>query len=337
MKRVAISILCISALLHVVTAQPNSRLDYEKWLYVDFSTTGLPKINSVIVFDNTVYFDFDDGQFQSDSDWYFSDNPWSARLRQPNNWSALTNAEVLPFATSVFDEGLSQLEWEEYLGRTETLINISTQGDLIYVMNEKVLHIIDLPANLVINVDYQIGVHCALPDGKPLDGNNVPDDNILVLRCYDVLHFTAGLNELQTISDPKKIELGVLRAFDSCSRCEHENTQASSGNNSKLQVIWFEQWSEEIDSPEYIRLDQTDDFGVRKLGGIEVDDRLVRYNLATNEYQELSVKARHPMKTWLYSLEQVFSANGKWLIVVQTRDHTLIRNLSNNYKQEEKQ
>lgn len=311
---------------------------------------------------------YDDPVFQSDAEWYFRDLPrkpsvqslledhsqlehsqiqaltdtealaqanaiWEDILKT-STWSLLEHSQIQTLTHGVFEEALAQagVIWEDLLQDDNTVIKVSANGNLLYVVNDWWLHLIDLPANVVVVISYTNGMYCGIPDEKSIesiDQDRLPDDRTEIRRCYHLFDLS-GTGLMYSMKDPKNIQLSVLKALDSRSPFEYEKMPASIEQHLNPPVIWLQE------DHEYIKWDDAYNTGIRGLSGIAVEGHLVRYTVLTHDYPELLEGTLSPRSTrvilMLNALEQILSGNGKWLLTVQSREHDLIRNLSNMYK-----
>ncbi len=348
MKRIIIAVFSILMFSGAIAAQTVS-------CYSDFETCpdNFPPDADVIFEARHIRF-VDEPTFERDADWYFFDD--SSRA-----WSSLDYVQISPFATVAFDEAFDQLGWEAYLEDADTAIEVRADGNAIYVMDEKELHLIDLSTNLVFSILYrEYGTSCTAPDGKRLDWYEDEDawrelsekGGTRIVRCRYGFDFQYANARLRTINDPEFIKAGVLKVLNSSSPFYEEKMRFNIEHQLNPPEIWFYHSTPPDYRPFFeifLKLDGTyeDDLeygtiGLRIFGFIDLHDRLVRWDIAgqrmLRDYGGIRRK-RYVRSAMLNSLERALALTpGKLLLWVETGDdNTLIRNLSTMYTQEEKQ
>ena len=340
MKRIMIavfSILILPGALAAQTEDPFSYFSVETSAFSFFEGVNKPPRGSIIVYGSAL--GIGDYIHHNDADWYYNDLPRGRpRRSRPEVWSSLEHAQVQNQTADVFEEALGELTWDEYLQRDDTLIKVTANGNVIYVLNEHVLHVIEMSSNIVITIDYLEGVDCLT-----LAGGMVPtdlrSDLILVVRCYHILHLAFGHIEVRSMKDAASIKSSVLQTLNALSPFEDEKTYLSAHHYLNPPEIWiYERPADDSSHGRYVKLDDMFDLGVRDLRRIAFGEDIIRLEFNSIDYSfDQAAKLRTRIAI-MGSLERILSANGKWLLEVSSwGEPILIRNLSNMYVQGDKQ
>ena len=278
--------------------------------------------------------------YTSDADWYYNELPRGKRRIGPNVYSSLNHAQVQNLISSTFEEALDQLTWEEYLRRDDTLIEVTANGNMIYVMNDDVLHLIDFPANVVMTIDYSSGLRCSELEGDP-DLYDLPAGETAVLRCIYGVLLGPGSSRIRLMKDPEIIKTGVLQALNSVSPFEHARLDMSMAQYLNPPEIWLHDMSygNSLGDQNSFNLETTFDYGVRGLNEIGFGEHRVRRDFSSEKPQRMPGEQLRARSAILSSIERILSSKGqKWLLEVSGwGEPILIRNLSNIYMREEKQ
>ena len=340
MKRIMIAVFMIFILPSWVAGQsddPFAIVSSESTYFGFIEAVGTVPTGSIIVFGRPRK--YEEHIYTSDGDWYFNELPRGKPRTGPNVYSSLNHAQVQNLINDIFEEALGRLTWEEYLQRDDTLIEITTNWNVAFVMNEDVLHIIDFPANVVMTIDYTSGLRCSALEGDP-DPHDLPPGVTVVLRCYYGVMLGPGFTSIRLMRDPETIKIGVLRALNSLSPFEHERLDVSIAHYLNPPEIWLYDLSYGSGPGDYrsFNLENTFDDGVRGLHEIGFGEHRRRVDFSSGEGKEIPGDELYARSAILSSLERILSSNGKWLLEVSRwGEPILIRNLSNMYGQEEKQ
>jgi len=340
MKLIMIAVFSILILPGAVAAQsddPFAIISKDTTVFGFLEGVGIPPRGSIIVYGSP--FRFHEDIYYNDADWYFNDLPRGRpRRSRPEVWSSLNHAQVQNLIAEVFEEALGEFTWEEYLQKDNTLIRVTANGNVIYVINEDVLHVIDMSSNVVITIDYVKGVRCSTLEGEGIP-DDLPPDKTIVMRCYHVLHLNVSNPDVRLMKDPASIKIDVLQALNSLSPFEYEKTHMSIYHHLSPSEIWFYDWPSDDTGPiKYIKLDDRFNLGVRMLSEIAFGEHLIRIDFRTHEYSSVQEDQLRARDVILSSLERILSANGKWLLEVSGwGEPILIRNLSTLYTREETQ
>lgn len=279
--------------------------------------------------------------FENDADWYFYDSATTS-------WSTLDHAEILPFATGVFDEEYDRLGWEAYLEDADTAIEVRADGNTIDVMDELTLHLINISAGYVLSMPFsEFGTSCTAPNGKHLEDWEALqiEGDTRILRCRHGFLFAYERAQLRTIEDPELIRTGALNVLNSVSPFGFEKMRFSIEHRLNPPEIWY------YDSADYgprwqiyLKLDGTyaDDLehetlGSQRLAAISLHDRLVLFDFETLEGQDLwdGIERKRDARSALLNIfpRALILTPAKWLLRVETGDdNSLTRNLSSRYK-----
>jgi len=341
MKRILIAVVCIFIGLQVVVGQIVYCNLHSDTCPDDFP----PNADIIIGGDYTTIYGTD--ILESDADWYFYDGA-------TRTWSTLVHSQIQPFASSVFDEEFDHLGWEEYLKDNDTFIQITEDGNVIYVFDETRLHLIDFLANVVLSIPYSYSSSVSSSSCRTLNGKRIDRQYLLdsrpngkrIIRCYHQFDFTNPDVEIRAMKDHKNIKLSVLKVLNLINPFEYEKIHARIEHHLNPPEIWFYDIYEYGLMPEiYIKFDSTyidglgeDGLGPQRFGSISLHPRLVQYDSETVKYLDLSEGKegkRRARSQVLHTLEHVLSSTGKWLLIMKSEEHTLIRNLSNIYLKKE--
>ena len=340
MKKIMTAVFLIFILPTAIAGQsddPFAIVSSESTYFGFIEAVGTVPTGSIIVFGRP--WKFEEHIYTSDSDWYFNEQPRGKRRIGPNIYSSISHVQVQNLISGTFEEALGQLTWEEYLQKDDTLIKVTANGNVIYVINDDVMHIIDHSANVIMTIDYTSGLRCSALDGNP-DTYDFPSGEVVVLRCYYVVGLGPGFTSIRLMKDPENIKIGVLQALNSLSPFEHEKLDMCIAHYLNPPEIWLYDLSYGSDPGDHrsFNLEDTFDDGVRGLHEIGFGEHRVRVDFISNKGKEIPGDQLRARSAILNSIERILSSNGKWLLEVSSwGEPILIRNLSNMYVQEEKQ
>ena len=279
--------------------------------------------------------------FENDADWYFYDSVTTS-------WSTLHHAEILPFATGVFDEEYDRLDGKHIWKMLTLQLKSGLGGNTIDVMDELTLHLINISAGYVLSMPIvnlgqaaqrQMAKHLEDWEALQIEGDT------RILRCRHGFLFAYERAQLRTIEDPELIRTGALNVLNSVSPFDFEKRRFGIEHRLNPPEIWY------FDSADYgprgqiyLKLDGTyaDDLehetlGSQRLAVISLHDRLVLFDFETLEGQDLwdGIERKRDARSALLNIfpRALILTPAKWLLRVETGDdNSLTRNLSSRYK-----
>lgn len=275
---------------------------------------------------------YSEQNFSGDGNWYYSGDTaytWSefdhlSDIRAPVGMPT-------PFPT-YFDGGINELYLGEYQEVRKHRAHIIRDENIVYIMDEFLLHIADLSAHIVATIEFYNGMYCSPWDATAKEANQ---SNVL-LECFDLLYFDEAYNiQLRVIEEPERFQREIVQLLDTYSVYDVKPLQADVEHNLDPIVI-------RTDLVEWTVWEHINDSGPFILGDIAQNKRLVRYDYETGEHVEVSPAIVHSPYAALQALSLVLRRRSDAVnIHLMSRDglvnQFLIWNLSNIYEEEEKQ
>ncbi len=332
MNRLWVSIFWLIVIVPVGIAQdaaPESEHEDDNEVTVmSLSDDPLPDADILVLFDPPHEF-YEEQDFSGDGDWYHSSNggfAWS-ELEEPSQIQTPSYIPTEYVIFSAFEGGIADLGLREYEPERDTHIHIVKDANLVYIMNEKFLHIVDLSTHIIASIDYYNGLYCTPRDEFTMEADY--PENVL-LHCFDLFYFeeasTVKIQEIQKIQD---FELGVSRILDSFSPFDHQRIEPAVAyyHNPPELSIFPKGWA---------RWSDIDERGPYRLYGIALNKRLLRHNFATGDYADLSRGKAHSRRVALTVLSSLLASDLDANLHLMSRDwfnnQYLIWNLSNIYR-----
>ncbi len=329
MKRLLVSIFWLIVIVPAGMAQDagpeTEREDYKEYTVMSLGDDPLPDADVIVLFGPPNEF-YEAQNFSGDGDWYHSSNgggTWS-ELENP---SQIQTPSFIPSEHeifSAFEGGIADLGLGEYEPERDSHIHIIRDANLVYIMNEKFLHIIDLSTHIIASIDYYNGLYCTPWDEFTMEADY--PENVL-LRCFDLFYFEEATRvKIQEIKKPTDFELGVLKILDSYSPFDHQRIEPDIAyyHNPPELLIFPKGWA---------RWSDIDERGPYRLDGIALNKRLLRHNFATGDYVDLSKGKAHSRRVALTVLSSLLASDLDLNIHLMSRDgfarQYLIWNLSN--------
>ena len=335
MNRLLFSILWLIATMHAGNAQENKSQEEpeqgKRWTVMALIDEPLPDAD-ILVLLSSPHPNYSEQNFSGEGNWYYSGD--TAYTWSEFDYLSDIHAPVgmpTPFPTD-FEGGINELGLGEYQEDGKHHAHIIRDENIVYIMDEILLHIADLSTHVVATIEFYNGLYCS-PLGataKEADQSNV------LLECFDLLYFDEAYNiQLRVIEEPERFHREIVQLLDSHSVYDVKPLQADVEHNLDPFVI-------RTDLVEWTVWEHINDPGPFILGGIALNKRLVRYDYETGEYAELSPAIVHSPYAALQALSLVLRRRSDAVnIHLMSRDglvnQFLIWNLSNIYEKEERQ
>ena len=335
MNRLLFCILWLIAAMHTGNTQEHkSQREPEqgkRWTVMALIDEPLPDAD-ILVLLSSPHSQYSEQDFSGGGNWYYSGDTgytWS-------EFDYLTDIHApvgmpTPFPTD-FEGGINELSLAESQEEGEYRAHIIRDENIVYIIEEHLLHIADMSTQVVASIEFYNGLYCS-PWGAT---SKESDQSNALLDCFDLLYFGEAYNvQLRAIKEPERFQREISQQLNSYSVSDLKPLQAAVEDNLDAFVI-------RTDLMGWTVWEHINDPGPFIFGGIALNERLVRYDYETGEHAELSPATVHSPHAVLQALSLVLRRRSDVVnLHLMSRDglvnQFLIWNLSNIYMKEEKQ
>ena len=335
MNRLLFCILWLIATMHAGNAQENKSQEEpeqgKRWTVMALSDEPLPDAD-ILVLLSPPHPKYSEQNFSGEGNWYYSGDT-------AYTWSEFDHLSDIhapvgmptPFPTD-FEGGINELGLGEYQEEGKYHAHIIRDENIVYIMDEYLLHIADMSTHVIASIEFYNGLYCS-PWGatsKEADQSNV------LLDCFDLLYFDEAYNiQFRAIKEPERFQREISQLLNSFSLYDVKPLRADVEHNLDPFVI-------RTDLMEWTVWEHINDPGPFIFGGIAQNKRLVRYDYETGDHAELSPAIVHSPHAVLQALSFVLRRRSDAVnLHLMSRDglvnQFLIWNLSNIYMMEETQ
>ena len=270
---------------------------------------------------------YETADFTGEGNWYYTEDggfAWSefehhSEIQAPDKFPTQF-LEVIEGGTQAL--GLGQCHKD-----SDSQCHILSKGNIVYIMNEELLHIVDMSSQVIASIDYYNGLYCS-----PWDKHfATPDRSIVLLECFDLYYFHEPTRvQIHVIEEAVHLESAISHIR--ISKDDHDIDAFQPGAEYLLSSPYHKTW---------VRWQDIDHPGPFLLAGIALFKRSIRYHTATGEYENVAEVKAPSRRAVLTALSSLLSSDLGANFHLQAGDFILwqylIWNLSNIYEKEEKQ
>ena len=275
MNWLRVSVFCLIASAPLGWAQgtaPAWDCDIDKEAFV-IMTSGdpLPDTDAIVVLwkrDET-YQEYDS---HGDGNWYY--------FEDINILSAFDHHSQIPpprddqpTLLGVLEGGIHELGLGQCPKDSDRRVHILRKGNMVYLMDEDLLHIVDMSNHVIASIDYQMGIYCS-PGGKRVGEYSTQ----YLEECFDLYDVSNSTDvRFRMIEEPERFELGIS-----------QHTNADSDTDETPTPLEFEvhaDWGERsIYHGPWLKLEDDADPGPYKLMGIALFKRQLLFDYGSGTH-----------------------------------------------------
>ena len=327
-----VSIFCLIATASVGFAQdtvPASESDDDNEVFL-IMTSGepLPDSDAIVVLWKRFerYPEYDSN---GDGNWYLSEHGGLTPSEYDHHSQIPPPRDNQATLLGVLEGGIHELGLGQYQEDLDSRVQVLRKGNIVYLMDEDLLHIVDMSNHVIATIDYRMGKYCS-------PGSNlVSRDSAKYLEeCFDLYDVFNSTNvRFRMIKEPKRFELGISQLLNANSDVDDTPIHP----DYEVHADWRESPS---DLSEWVRLEDGAAPGPYSLMGIALFKRTIIYDYATGELVNVS-EGEVPSRRAVLSVLSSFLASDPGLNVhLVASDYgwpDLAWNLSNIHLEEEKE
>ncbi len=234
-----------------------------------------------------------------------------------------------PTLLGVLAGGIHELDLGQYQEDSDSKVHILREGNIVYIMDENLLHIVDMSNYVIASIDYLNGLYCS-PGSKRVAKYNSQYRE----ECFDLYYFADHPHlRFREIKESKRFELGISQIL---------NANSDTGD-SRIQPAFevHADWREGPFGKQLVKLEDGADPGPYILFGVALFKRQLLYDHATGELVNVT-EAEAPSRRAVLSVLSSLLASDPGLNLHLVADDyrgwpNLAWNLSNIYEKEQKQ
>ena len=98
----------------------------------------------------------------------------------------------------------------QYQEDLDSRVHVLRKGNIVYIMDEDLLHIVDMWNHVIATIDYSMGKYCSPGSDRVARSNSKYLEECFDL--YDVFNYTKV--RFRMIKEPKRFELGISQLLN---------------------------------------------------------------------------------------------------------------------------
>ena len=274
MNWLRVSIFCLIVTAPLAFAQdtvPATECDVDNEVFVIMgSGDPLPDTDAIVVLsrrDET----YQEYGSHGDANWYYFEDIYT--LSEFDHHSQIPPPrDDQPTLLGVLEGGIHELGLGQCPEDSDSRVHILRKGNIVFIMDEDLLHIVDMSNYVIASIDYNSGIYCS-PGSKPVARNSTQ----YLEECFDLYDvFGAPEVQLRVIKESERFELGISRLLNANSDTDDSSLQP------KYEV--HGNWREGPFGKQWVKLEDDADRGPYILMGVALFKRQLLFDHVSGKH-----------------------------------------------------
>ena len=248
--------------------------DNEAFVIVD-SGDPLPDTDAIVVIRRRTerYLEYDS---HGDGNWYYSEDGGFTRSEFDHHSQIPPPRDDQAALLGVLEGGIHELSLGQDQEGSDSRVHILRKGNIVYIMDEDLLHIVDMSNYVIASIDYNNGIYCS-PGAKPV----AKFSSQALEECFDLYDLEGTVDvQFREIKEPMRFEFGISQILNSNSDTEDSRIQP------EFEV--HADWREGPTGKQWVKLEYDADPGPYILFGVALFKRQLLNDYTTGEIVNVS-------------------------------------------------
>ncbi len=301
--------------------------DNEAFVIMD-SGDPLPDIDAVVVIYRRTerYQKYDS---HGDGNWYYSEDGGLTRSVFDHHSMIPPPRDDQATLLGLLEGGIYELGLGQYQEGSDSRVHILRKGNIVYIMDEDLLHIVDMSNYVIASIDYNNGIYCS-PGAKPV----AKYSSQALEECFDLYDLEGTVDvQFRKIKEPERFKFGISQILNANSDTYDSALQP------EFEV--HADWREGPTGKQWVKLEDGADPGPYILFGVALFKRQILNDYATGEIVNVSEGEAPSRRAVLSVLSSALASDLGLNVHLVSSDYiareSLAWNLSNIYIKEEEQ
>ena len=331
MNWLRVSIFCLVVSAPIGLAQdtvPASEYDNDRESFVIMASGDpLPDTDAIVVIYRRTerYQKYDS---HGDGNWYYSEDGGLTRSVFDYHSQIPPPRDDQVTLFGVLEGGIHELGLGQDQEGSDSRVHILRKGNIVYIMDEDLLHIVNMSNYVIASIDYNNGIYCS-PGSKRVAEHS----SQYLEECFDLYDLEGTVDvQFREIKEPERFKLGITQILNANSDTYDSAIQP------EFEV--HADWREGPTGKQWVKLEDGADPGPYILMGIALFKRQLLNDYTTGEIVNVSEGEAPSSRTVLSVLSSALASDLGINVHLVSSDYiareSLAWNLSNIYMKEEK-
>lgn len=331
MNWLRLSIFCLMITAPIGLTQdtvPASESDDDnEAFHIAISGDPLPDADAIVLLvrrDET-YLEYDS---HGDGNWYYYEELFT-RSEFDHHSQIPPPRDDQPTLLGVLEGGIYELGLGQYQEDSDSKVHILREGNIEYIMDENLLHIVDMANYVIASIDYLKGIYCS-----PWSIRVAENSSQYLEECFDLYYFADRIHlRFRGIKEPKRFKLAISQLLNA-------NSDTDDSRIHPEFEIHADEYEDSIGT-KWVKLEDGADPGPYILFGVALFKREILNDYSTAEIVNVTEAETPSKRDVLNVLAALLASDLETNLHLVAADYmgwpNLAWNLSNIYEKEEKE